>query len=318
MAAEKKRYTTIKLRLHPTPEQTQLIEKTFGCCRYLWNKMLSDVQEFYAAADLQFIPTPARYKKEAPFLKEVDSQALCTVHQDLRKAFLNFFRAPRSFGCPQFKTKKDRRDSFTVYCREYHTGPSIRLTDAGIQMPKLGLVRANVYRKPLHWWSLVSATITKSRSGKYFCSISFGYPAKEPEPVTPSAETTLNLDFSPARFYVDGEGNSPVLPGLAKSKEKLARMQRKLSRMEWGSGNYQKQMQKIRLQYEHIANQRKDFIHKESRRIANAWDAVCVKDLDLAELSRTQGNVMELGFGMFRTCLKYKLEQQGKQYITQP
>ncbi|MCI9318177.1 MAG: helix-turn-helix domain-containing protein, partial [Oscillospiraceae bacterium] len=110
-------YTVIKVRLHPTAEQAVLMEKTFGCCRYLWNRMLSDVQEFYAATDLQYIPTPARYKKEAPFLKEVDSQALCAVHQNLRKTFLDFFRAPNSFGYPQFKTKKARKDSFTVYCR---------------------------------------------------------------------------------------------------------------------------------------------------------------------------------------------------------
>lgn len=310
-------YTTIKFRLHPTAEQAELIEKTFGCCRYLWNKMLEDVQEFYAATDLQFIPTPARYKKEAPFLKEVDSQALCTVHQDLRKAFLNFFRAPKSFGYPRFKTKKAKKDSFTVYCREYHTGPSIRLTGTGIQMPKLGAIPANVYRKPLHWWTLVSATVTKSRSGKYFCSVSFAYPAKEPEPVDPGPETTLDLDFSPNLFYVDGRGASPALPALAESKEKLARMQKKLARMEHGSGSYEKQLQKIRLQYEHIANQRKDFIHKESRRIANAWDAVRVKELDLVELSRTERHAMDLGFGMFRECLKYKLEQQGKPYIVQ-
>ena len=100
MAAEKKQYITIKFRLHPTREQAALIEKAFGCCRYLWNKMLSDVQEFYAATDLQYIPTPAHYKKKAPILKEVDSQALCTVHQNLRKAFLSFFRAPGAFGYP--------------------------------------------------------------------------------------------------------------------------------------------------------------------------------------------------------------------------
>jgi len=313
----KKQYITIKLRLHPTRGQSELIEKTFGCCRYLWNKMLEDVQDFYAATDLQFIPTPAHYKREAPFLKEVDSQALCTVHQDLRKAFLNFFRAPKAFGYPQFKPKKAKKDSFTIYCREYHTGPSIRLTGRGIQMPKLGFIWANVYRKPLHWWTLVSVTVTKSRSGKYFGAISFGYPAKQPEPVAPTPETSVGLDFSPTRFYVDSEGNSPILPELAKSKEKLARMQRQLSRMEWGSSNYQKQLQKIRLQHEHIANQRKDFIHKESRRIANAWDAVRVKDIDLAELSRTERNVTNMGFGMFRMCLKYKLEQQGKTFILQ-
>ena len=82
-------YTVIKVRLHPTAEQAELMEKTFGCCRYLWNRMLSDVQEFYAATDVHYIPTPAHYKKEAPFLKEVDSQPLCTVHQNLRRAFLD-------------------------------------------------------------------------------------------------------------------------------------------------------------------------------------------------------------------------------------
>ena len=311
------RYSTIKILLHPTQEQAELIEKTFGCCRYLWNKMLADLQEFYAATDLQYIPTPAHYKKEAPFLKEVDSQALCTVHQNLRKAFLNFFRTPGAFGYPQFKAKKDRNDSFTVYCREYRTGPSIYLTGKGIQMPRLGFVRANVYRKPLHWWPLVSVTVSKSRSGKYFCSILFKCVQKQLEPAVPAEETTVGLNFSLSHFYVDHEGNSPELPALAKSKEKLARMQRKLSRMKSGSTNYEKQMQKIRLQYEHIANQRKDFIHKESRRIANAWDAVCVRETDLVRLSQKikQANVMDHGFGMFRECLRYKLEQQGKAFV---
>ena len=311
------RYTVLKLRLDPTPEQAALIEKTFGCCRYLWNRMLSDAGEFYAATDLQYIPTPARYKKEAPFLKEVDSQALCTVHQNLRKAFLDFFRAPGAFGPPRFKTKKSRRDSFTVYCRAYHTGPSIRLTGGGLQMPKLGLLRARVHRRPLHWWTLVSATVTKSRSGKYFCSLAFKCPAPQPAPVVPRAEKTLGLNYSLARFYVDSEGGSPALPGIAKSKEKLARLQRGLSRMVPGSGHYRKQLRRLQLQSERIANQRRDFVHKESRRIANAWDAVCVRDADLRELSRKleQPTVLDFGFGLFRECLRYKLERQGKAYI---
>ena len=318
MAGKKEtRHTVIKFRLHPTEEQAELIEKTFGCCRWLWNQMLSDVQEFYAATDEHYIPTPARYKKEAPFLKEVDSQPLCTVHQNLRKAFLDFFRAPSRFGYPQFKTKKAKKDTFTVYCRQYRTGPSIYLTDNGIQMPKLGLVPANIHRKPLRWWSLKLVTVSKTRSGKYFCSASFGYEVKAPEQVVPSQERTLGLNYSLTRFYVDSEGASPVLPALEKSKEKLTRLQSGLARMEPGSNNYEKQLQKIRLLHERIANQRRDFIHKESRRIANAWDAVCVRDTDLVELSRKlkQGGVMDSGFGTFRACLKYKLERQGKAYI---
>ena len=310
-------YTTIKFRLHPTAEQAVLIEKTFGCCRWLWNRMLEDVEEFYAAADQHYIPTPARYKWEAPFLREVDSQPLCCVHQNLRQAFLNFFRNPGAFQYPRFKTKKARRDAFTVYCRQYRTGPSVRLLGNGIQMPKLGLVPATVYRRPLSGWQLRYVTITKSGSGKYFCAAAFGYEAKGVEPAAVTTEKTLGLKYSPARFYVDSQGESPVLPDRAGSRERLDRMRQKLSRMERGSRNYERQMERIRLQYEHIANQRRDFVHKESRRIANAWDAVCVRDTDLAELSRRlrHAHVMDSGFGMFRECLKYKLERQGKAYI---
>lgn len=311
-----KQYTTIKLRLHPSAEQAVLMEKTFGCCRWLWNRMLVDAGEFYAASDMQYIPTPAHYKKEAPFLREVDSQPLCCVHQNLRQAFLDFFRNPGVFQYPRFKAKKDRRDAFTVYCRQYRTGPSIRLLERGIRMPKLGLVPATVHRRPLHWWQLRSVTVTKSRSGKYFCSIVFGYEVKPPVAAAPAPERTLGLQYSPARFYVDSEGGSPVLPDLAKSKEKLARLQSGLSRMEPGSRHYQEQLKKIRLQHEHIANQRKDFIHKESRRIANAWEAVCVRDLDLRELSRKPIVVTDAGFGMFRECLRYKLERQGRACVT--
>lgn len=301
------RYTVYKLRLHPTPEQAALMDKTFACCRYLWNKMLTDAREFYAATDLQYIPTPAHYKKEAPFLKEVDSQALCTVHQNLRKAYLDFFRAPGTFGYPRFKTKKAGKDSFTVYCREYRTGPSIRLAGGKLQMPKLGTVEVVVHRRPQSGWTLVSVTISKSKSGKYDASIVFKYPVGQVEPARPDPERTLGLSYSPSCFYVDSEGGVPDQPDLTRSKEKLVRMQQKLARMKRGSNNYDRQLQKIRLLHEHIANQRKDFIHKESRRIANDWDAVCVTARTLTE--------EHSGFGMFRECLQYKLERQGKRYI---
>ena len=312
------RYTVLKVPVYPTPEQAELMEKTFGCCRYLWNQMLSDVQEFYAATDVHYIPTPARYKKGAPFLKEVDSQALCAVHQSLRKAFLDFFRNPRAFQYPRPKTKKARKDSFTVYSRPYHTGPSLRLTGAGLQMPKLGLLKVKLYRKPLHWWSLRSVTITKTKTGKYFCSMAFGYETEIPEPVVPTPQRTVGLNYSMAHFYVDSSGGSPEIPPqMAAAREKLARMQSKLSRMQKGSGNYEKQLQKVRLQYEHIANQRRDFAHQQSRRIANAWDAVCVRGADLNVMAQRLegGNVLDSGFGMFREFLRYKLEEQGKQYI---
>ena len=86
-----RRNITIKYRLYPTPEQAALFEKTFSCCRWIWNAILADEQEFFAAADRHYLPTPAKYKKGAPFLKEADSQALITAHQNLRRAFQDFF-----------------------------------------------------------------------------------------------------------------------------------------------------------------------------------------------------------------------------------
>lgn len=312
------RYPVIKVRLYPNHEQSERLEKTFGSCRYLWNQTLADVQEFYAATDIHYIPTPAKYKKSAPFLTEVDSQALCAVHQNLRKAFMDFFRAPKRYRHPQFKTKKAQKDSFTVYCRPYRSGPSIALTEDGVRMPKLGCIKARLHRKPECDWLLRSVTVTKTRSGKYFCSIVFRSEEAKASPVIPTKERTIGINHSLIHFYVDSEGNSIDVPDAVRhTKAKLIKMQQKLSRMDRGSKNYQEQSQRIRLLQEHIANQRKDFVHKESRRITNAWDAVCVRDTDLIKLSQQiKGlNVMSTGFGVFRECLKYKLIQQGKIFI---
>ena len=87
-------YTTLKVRLYPSEAQAELFEKTFGCCRYIWNQMLSDQQRFYVETGSHFIPTPAKYKKNAPFLKEVDNQALIQEHNKLSQAFRVFFKNP--------------------------------------------------------------------------------------------------------------------------------------------------------------------------------------------------------------------------------
>ncbi|MBR2896161.1 MAG: transposase [Oscillospiraceae bacterium] len=313
--------TTIKVRIHPTQEQARLLDKSFGCCRYLWNRMLADAQEFYAAAGEHFIPTPAKYKKEAPFLKEVDSLALSTVHQNLRRAFQKFFEKPEHYGYPTFKRKKDGKNSYTTYCQysKYGAGANIFLTEDGIRLPKLEVVKATLHRKPLHWWKLKSATVSRTATGKYFCSLLYEYRERKPETVVPTVENTLGLNYSVSQLYIDSNGTAPgACQWLRQSQEKLAAIQRKLSRMERGSKNYERQLYKLRLLHEHIANQRKDFLHKESRRIANAYDAVCVANLNLREASQNKalGNVMDSGFGQFRLQLAYKLERQGKPLLT--
>jgi len=278
--------------------------------------MLSDQQRFYEETGAHFIPTPAKYKKGAPFLKEVDNQALTQEHNRLSQAFRVFFRNPETFGHPRFKKKKDDRDSFSACNHKVY--PTIWLTEDGIRMTKAGVVKAKFPRRPRGGWELKRITVYKTKSGKFFCCILYEYAVKEPEPVVPRPETTVGLKYSIPHFYVADNGGKANPPHwLKRSQEKLVRIQRRLCRMQPGSKNYREMVQKYRMLHEHIANQRRDYIHKESRRIANAWNAVCVRADDMADMSRTvkHGSPLDSGFGMFRECLRYKLERQGKQLL---
>ena len=312
------RYNTLKVRLYPTEAQAELFEKTFGCCRYIWNRMLADQERFYNETGAHFIPTPAKYKNEAPFLKEVDNQALTQEYNKLSQAFRVFFKNPENFGHPKFKRKKDDRDSFTACNHDFTSGPTIYITKDGIRMTKAGIVRAKFSRRPQAWWKLKRIIVDKTRTGKYFCSVLYECAEKAPVPVIPSEEATVGLKYSMQHFYVDSNGSMANPPHwLKQSQEKLAKIQRSLNRMQPGSRNYREAVQKFRLLHEHIANQRRDYIHKESRRIANAWDAVCVRADEMKELNKiaTRGNVCDSGYGIFREYLRYKLERQGKQLL---
>ena len=315
---EEKQYTTIKVRLEPTPAQAELFDTTFGCCRYIWNQMLADEQRFYLETGSHFIPTPAKYKKGAPFLKEVDNQALTQEYNKLSQAFRLFFKHPETFRHPRFKRKKDDRDSFTACNHVFESGPTIYTTRDGIRMTKAGIVKAKFSRRPQAWWKLRRVTVSRSRTGKYYCSILYEYSAEQPERIIPTAETTVGLKCSIQHFYATDGGVLADPPRwLKESREKLTQLQRKLSRMEPDSRNYQEAVQKYRLLHEHIANQRRDFLHKESRRIANDWDAVCVRDDALREMAggALTGGAGSFGYRMFRELLRYKLERQGKSLV---
>ena len=261
-------YTTLKVRLYPTEAQAELFENTFGCCRYIWNHMLADQQRFYLETDRHFIPTPAKYKKDAPFLKEVDNQALTQEYNRLSQAFRVFFKDPGHFGYPNFKKKKTDRDSFTACNHVFQSGPTIYTTRDGIRMTKAGIVKAKFSRRPQAWWRLRRVTVEKTRSGKFYCSILYEHEEKTPEPKTPVPQATLGLKYSMGHFYVADSGHRADPPRwLKQSREKLVKLQRRLKRMEPGSKNYWEAVRKYRLLHEHIANQRRDFIHQESSRI---------------------------------------------------
>jgi putative transposase len=313
----------IKYRIYPTPEQAVMFAKTFGCCRKVYNLMLSDKIEGYKATGKFPTVTPAKYKKDYPYLKEVDSLALANVQLNLQGAFKNRFSKSRkkNNGFPKYKSAKHSRKSYTT--NNQHG--TVALMDNSIKLPKIGFVKAVIHRSPDSNWIIKSAAVSQESDGKYYVSVLFEYDA----PVnTYVADMTnaIGLDYASDGLYVDNKGNVGTNHKYYReSHERLAKAQRKLSRMQGSkkqevkSNNYMKQLRKVNKIHRHIANQRLDNLHKISTEIANQYDVVCVESLNMRSMSNKGfGNgkaTMDNGYGMFLTMLEYKLRDRGKQLV---
>jgi putative transposase len=317
-----KQNRAIKYRAYPTSEQQVLLAKTFGCVRFIWNHMLMDAQQFLNEAGTFFVPTPAKYKKEFPFLKEVDSGALCNTQLDLQNANNRHLESPKTVGTPRLKNKRKSKMSYTTNIHSYKTKDgsvvyTLALGYEAIKLPKIWWVKIKKHRQPNVGWTLKGATVSCTRSGKYFISLLYEF-EKDIQPVVPTKETSLGLDYSSHDFYVDSNGKVANYPQFYRqSEEKLAKEQRKLSRMKVGSRNYDEQLHKVQLLHEHIANQRRNFCHTVSAVIAKQYDAVFVEDINLRGLAgslKLGKSTNDNGFGMFRTMLEYKLTSQGKTF----
>lgn len=312
----------IQYRAYPTEAQAVLLAKTFGCVRFAWNRMLMDAQQFLNEAGTFFVPTPAKYKKEFPFLKEVDSGALCNTQLDLQDANDHHLESPKTVGAPRLKSKRKSKMSYTTYIHSYKTKDgsvvhTLALGYEAIKLPKIGWVKIKKYRQPGADWILKGATVSCTRSGKYFISLLYEF-EKDIQSVVPTKEKSLGLDYSSHDFYVDSNGEVANYPRFYRqSEEKIAKEQRKLSRMKVGSKNYNEQLHKVQLLHEHTTNQRKNFCHTVSAAIAKRYDAVFVEDINLRGLAgslKLGKSTNDNGFGMFRTMLEYKLTSQGKTF----
>ena len=303
-----------KYRIYPNSLQEEMLAKTFGCVRFIYNTMLSDKIEYYKETGKMLIYTPTQYKGQFEFLKEVDSLALSNAQLQLQTAYKNFFR-DKKIGFPKFKSKKYSRQSYTTN----FVNENIRITDGKIRLPKVGDVRIKLHREIPKGYVLKSVTISKESTGKYFVSVLTEYEVIESSK-TLDKEKSLGLDYSSPCFYVDSNGYTSDMPHFYREAEaKLAKEQRKLSKMIKGSNNYNKQRRKVALAYEKVRNLRADFQHKESKRLADTYDYICVEDIDYKVMAKglhlakaTNDNA----FGQFRTYLSYKLQDQGKMLIT--
>lgn len=301
-----------KFRIYPNNEQKVLFAKTFGCVRFIYNKMLSDKINHYHKTKQKLNTTPAQYKSEFEWLKEVDSLALANAQMNLQKAFANFFTNPKS-GFPKFKSKHKNRRSYTTNNQK----GSITLEKGYLKLPKFTeMIKVKQHRQIPENYKIKSATISQTPSGKYYVSILCEY---ENQVQATEPETFLGLDFSMKELYVSSDGTSADYPRFfCKSQQKLARECRKLSKCMIGSKNRTKQRINVARLYEKVANQRMDFLHKQSRQIANAFDCVCIENLDMKAMSQTLHfgkSVADNGWGMFVTFLQYKLEEMGKRLV---
>lgn len=313
----------IKYRLYPTTEQQIMFAKTFGCCRKVYNLMLADKIESYKQTGKFVTVTPAKYKKDYPYLKEVDSLALANKQMDLQKAFTNCFDKNRKkkTGFPKFKSAKHSRKSYTTN----NQGSTIKILDKGIRLPKIGIIKAVIHRQPESDWIVKSATISQNNDGSFYISVLFEY-EKSICTYMPDITNAIGLDYASDGLYVDDKGNIGTNHKYYReSHKKLAKAQRKLSRMvgsrkgETKSKNYIKQLQKVNKTQRHIANQRLDNLHKISTEIANRYDIVCVEDLNMkAMANKGFGNgkaTMDNGNGMFNIMLEYKMLDRGKLFV---
>ncbi len=316
----------IKCRIYPNVEQQILIAKTLGCSRFVYNHFLEYSNNLYKTCKKSSsyednAKMLTQLKKEITFLNEVDSIALQQSLKHLSSAFKNFFEGRADF--PKFKKKQFAEKYTTKYVND-----NIRFEDSNhINLPKLGVVKIKLHRVIPSNWVIKGATVSRNSSGKFYVSIVFEFENQ----ITPKEINNLiGLDYSMSELYVSSNGETAEYPKYyRKSLKKLAVEQRKLSNCVYRSNNYYKQKRKVAKIHEKIANQRKDFLHKLSRKITNLYDAVCIEDLNLKEMSKPKNvklkgkskkvkfgkSVSDNAWGMFTEFLEYKLLDEGKLLI---
>ena len=309
---------TYKYRLYPNKQQEILLQKTFGCCRFVYNQTLYYRKKLYENESKNMNKFSCNQyvnqvlKKEFEWLKEVDSLALANAQMNLDKAYKNFFR-DKSVGFPKFKSKKNNNKSYTTN----NQNGTIYIENNKIKLPKLkSMIKIKLHRK--FTGTIKSCTISQKPSGKYFISILVDCENK----LLPKNNNKVGIDLGIKEFAITSDGeffNNPKW--LRKSLKKLNKLQKDLSRKKKGSNNRNKQRIKVAKLYEKITNQRQDFLHKLSHYIINENQVIVIEDLKVSNMLKNHKlaqAISEVSWFEFRRQLEYKSKWYGRKLIIAP